>query len=68
MYVWKTKDPSTLCAPETKSKTSENPCKTKFRLFPCGGASVAGAAFPLKKYGTFPFWKKCRIFYVVTIP
>ena len=32
MYVWKTRDPRTLCAPKTKSETTEKPGKTDFRL------------------------------------
>lgn len=69
MYVWKERDTRTLCATETKSKTPEKPGKTDFRrLFSCGGASAVGSAFPVNRYGVFPFWKIRRIYYVVTVP
>lgn len=69
MYVWKERDTRTLCAPETKSKTTENPKKAGFRrLFPGGGVTAVGSAFPVNRYGVFPFLKIRRIFYVVTVP
>lgn len=70
MYVWKTRDPRTLCAPKTKSETTEKPDKTDFRrLFSGGGASAVGSAFPVKKYGVFPFLENTPyFFYVVTDP
>lgn len=69
MYVWKERDTRTLCAPETKSKAPEKSKKASFlRLFSSGSASAVGAAFPVKKYGTFPFEKTCRIFSILTVP
>lgn len=62
MYVWKKRDTRTLCATETKSKTTEKPRKENFRrLFPGGGAAAVGSAFPVNKYGVFPLWKIRRI-------
>ena len=69
MYVWKKRDSRTLCAPKAKSETTEKPRKANFRrLLPSGSASAVGAAFPVKKYGTFPFGKTCRIFSILTVP
>lgn len=66
MYVWKKRDSRTLCAPKAKSETTEKPRKANFRrLFSSGSASAVGAAFPVKKYGTFPFGKTCRIFSIL---
>lgn len=66
MYVWKERDTRTLCATETKSKTPEKPGKTDFRrLFSGGGASAAGSAFPVNRYGVFPLWKIRRIFSIL---
>lgn len=69
MYVWKERDTRTLCAPETKSKAPEKSKKAGFRrMFSGGGAAAVGSAFPVNRYGVFPFWKIRRIFYVVTVP
>lgn len=66
MYVWKERDTRTLCAPETKSKAPEKSKKADFRrLFPGGGASAVGSAFPVNRYGVFPLWKIRRIFSIL---
>ena len=60
------RDTRTLCAPETKSKTTEKPKKAGFRrLLPGGGAAAVGFAFPVNRYGVFPFWKIRRIFSIL---
>lgn len=66
MYVWKERDTRTLCAPETKSKTTEKPKKASFlRLLPGGSVTAVGFAFPVNRYGVFPFWKIRRIFSIL---
>lgn len=66
MYVWKERDTRTLCAPETKIKAPEKSKKADFRwLFPGGGASAVGFAFPVNRYGVFPLWKIRRIFSIL---
>lgn len=66
MNVWKERDTRTLCAPETKSETTERTGKTDFRrLFSGGGASAVGFAFPVNRYGVFPLWKIRRIFSIL---
>lgn len=66
MYVWKERDTRTLCAPETKSKTTEKPKKAGFRrLFSGGGVTAVGFAFPVNRYGVFPLWKIRRIFSIL---
>lgn len=66
MYVWKERDTRTLCAPETKIKAPEKPKKAGFRrLFPGGGVTAVGFAFPVNRYGVFPFWKIRRIFSIL---
>lgn len=66
MYVWKERDTRTLCAPETKSKAPEKSKKASFRrLLPGGSVTAVGSAFPVNKYGVFPFWKIRRIFSIL---
>lgn len=66
MYVWKERDTRTLCAPETKSKTTEKPKKAGFRrMFSGGGVTAVGFAFPVNRYGVFPLWKIRRIFSIL---
>lgn len=69
MYVWKTRDSGAFCVPEAKSGTTQPPAKTTVRQLLTGGcASAAGSAFPVNRYGVFPFRKIRRICYVITIP
>ena len=66
MYVWKERDTRTLCAPETKSETTEKTGKADFRrLFPGGDVTAVGFAFPVNRYGVFPLWKIRRIFSIL---
>lgn len=66
MYVWKERDTRTLCAPETKSKAPEKSKKASFlRLLPGGSVTAVGSAFPVNRYGVFPFWKIRRIFSIL---